>query len=159
MILTFTFEGISNMAKKPAKKSKKVAKSAKKGVAKKSAKPARAAKPAVTAPAVKTRTASRPKNTSTLSYTQSEFLENIKSFCGLYKRSQAKELCEDIALFVKDSLKRGYKIPLFGLGKMYVRQSKARMGRNPATGEVMPIPARKRVRFSVAKALKEAVLR
>ncbi|MCO6430932.1 MAG: HU family DNA-binding protein [Deltaproteobacteria bacterium] len=147
------------MAKKPAKKSAKKAAKPKKAAAKKASKmSAKAAKPApVTVP--KTRTASRPKNSSTLSYTQSEFLENIKGFCGLVKRSQAKELCEDIALFVKDSLKRGYKIPLFGLGKMYVRQTKPRMGRNPATGEVMPIPAKKRVRFSVAKALKEAVLK
>ncbi len=144
------------MAKKPAKKAKKVAKpAAKKGIAKKSAS---AAKPSA-APVTKVRTATKPKNGGTLSYTYSEFLENIKGFCGLTKRSQAKELCEDIATLVRDSLKKGYKIPLFGLGKMYVRQTKARMGRNPATGEVMPIPAKRRVRFSVAKALKEAVLK
>ena len=146
------------MAKKPKKVAKKAKSSPKKVVAKKVAKPVKmAAKPAPSV--VKVRTASRPKNTSTLSYTMSEFLENIKGFCGLVKRTEARELCDDIALLVKDSLKRGYKIPLFGLGKMYVRQTKARMGRNPATGEVMPIPAKKRVRFSVAKALKEAVLR
>lgn len=100
----------------------------------------------------------RPKNSNTLSYTYGEFLENIKGFCGLTKRSQAKEICEDIAMFVKDSLKRGYKVPLFGLGKMYVRQTKARMGRNPATGETIHIAPKKRVRFAAAKALKEAVL-
>lgn len=144
------------MAKKPKKAAKKAKSTAKKGIAKKAAKPAKAA---ATPPVVKVRTASRPKNTSTLSYTMSEFLENIKGFCGLVKRSEARELCDDIALLVKDSLKRGYKIPLFGLGKMYVRQTKPRMGRNPATGEIMPIPAKRRVRFSVAKALKEAVLR
>ena len=144
------------MAKKPKKAAKKAKSSAKKGIAKKAAKPAKAV---AMAPVVKVRTASRPKNTSTLSYTISEFLENIKGFCGLGKRSEARELCDDIALLVKDSLKRGYKIPLFGLGKMYVRQTKPRMGRNPATGEIMPIPAKRRVRFSVAKALKEAVLR
>jgi nucleoid DNA-binding protein len=57
-----------------------------------------------------------------------------------------------------DSLKRGYKIPLMGLGKLYVRESKARTGRNPATGEMIHIPKRKRVRFTAAKALKERVL-
>ena len=110
-------------------------------------------------PVKKIRSASKPRNGRTLSYTQSEFVENIKSFCGLTKRSQAKELVEDIALFVKDSLKKGYKIPLLGLGKMYVRQTKARQGRNPATGETIQIAAKKRVRFTPAKALKEAVLR
>ncbi|RMG42909.1 MAG: HU family DNA-binding protein [Candidatus Dadabacteria bacterium] len=106
----------------------------------------------------KIRKAIRPKNTRTNSYTQSEFVENIRQFCGLSKRSEAKELCEDISAFIKDSLRRGYRIPLLGLGKMYVRKTKARMGRNPATGEPIQIPARKRVRFSPAKALKEAVL-
>ena len=140
------------MAKKPAKKAIKKA-------AKKSAKPAMKAAPKAAAPVVKVRAASKPKNSSTLSYTMSEFLENIKAFLGLQKRSQAKEIVEDIALLVKDSLKKGYKIPLFGLGKMYVRNTKPRMGRNPATGEMISIPAKKRVRFSVAKALKESVLR
>ena len=139
------------MAKKPAKKTIKKS-------AKKAAKPAMKAAPKA-APAVKVRAASKPKNGNTLSYTMSEFLENIKGFLGLNKRSQAKEICEDIALLVKDSLKKGYKIPLFGLGKMYVRNTKPRMGRNPATGEMISIPAKKRVRFSVAKALKESVLR
>lgn len=107
----------------------------------------------------KIRTASKPKNGSTLSYTQSEFIENLKGFCGLAKRSQARELSEDIGAFVRDALKRGYKIPLLGLGKLYVRQTKPRMGRNPATGEIIQISAKKRVRFTAAKSLKEAVLR
>jgi DNA-binding protein HU-beta len=140
------------MAKKPAKKAMK------KAAKKPAAKPAMKAAPKA-APVVKVRAASKPKNSSTLSYTMSEFLENIKAFLGLQKRSQAKEIVEDIALLVKDSLKKGYKIPLFGLGKMYVRNTKPRMGRNPATGEMISIPAKKRVRFSVAKALKESVLR
>ena len=106
----------------------------------------------------KARTASKPKNSSTHSYTLSEFFENIRSFCGLKKRSEAKELCDDIALFIKDSLKKGYKVPLLGLGKMYVRHTKPRIGRNPATGEEIHIGAKKRVRFTAAKSLKEAVL-
>jgi DNA-binding protein HU-beta len=109
--------------------------------------------------ATKARAASKPKNTSSLSYTFSEFVENLRAFTGLPKRSQAKELCQDVAAFITDSLKRGYKLPLFGLGKIYVRQSKARQGRNPATGEVIQIPARKRVRFTATKALKETVLK
>jgi DNA-binding protein HU-beta len=106
----------------------------------------------------KTRQATRPKNSNSLSYTMSEFLENIKGFCGLPKRSQAKEMVDDLSLFIKDALRKGFKIPLMGLGKLYVRESKARQGRNPQTGEIVQIPARKRVRFSAAKALKEAVL-
>lgn len=168
------------MAAKPAKKGAKrpaVKKSmAKKGSAKKAApkKAAKAKAPArkpakapAKAPArkaaatsekpAKVRAASKPKNPSG-SYTQGEFLENIRAFCGLTKRSEAKELVEDISSLITDTLKRGYKIPFFGLGKMYVRNTKERMGRNPATKEEILIPAKKRVRFAPSKALKESVL-
>ena len=110
------------------------------------------------APIKKARKATKPKNARTLSYTQNEFVTNIQAFCGIEKKTEAKVICEDISLFIKDSLMKGYKLPLLGLGKLYVRKSKARMGRNPATGEAIKIPAKKRVRFSAAKALKETVL-
>ncbi len=139
------------MAKKAASKKKAAKKSA--GSKKPAAK---IAKPVVVIP--KVRAASRPRNNNTNSYTFSEFVENVKGFCGLAKRSQAKELIDDLNAFVRDSLKKGYKIPLLGLGKMYVRQTKARLGRNPATGETINIPAKRKVRFTPAKALKEAVL-
>lgn len=137
-------------AKKPAKNTKPAKKAAPKAVAQK-----KTAAPAVRLPKVKV--AARPKS-PTGAYTQTEFVENLRAFCGLEKRSLAKEICEDIANLFKDTLRKGYKIPIFGLGKMYVRQSKARTGRNPQTGEEIRIPARKRVRFTATKALKEAVL-
>jgi DNA-binding protein HU-beta len=144
------------MAKKPAKlKKMKIAKKVAKPVKKA---PAKSAAKATAAQASKARVSSKPRNTSTLSYTQSEFVENIRAFCGLNKRSEAKQIVEDIAAFVMDSLRKGYKVPLMGLGKLYVRETKARQGRNPATGEVISIPKRKRVKFTAAKALKERVL-
>ena len=158
------------MAKKPIKKVvKKAAPAPKKAAAKKpavkiatkiAAKPApkKAAPAPAPAPIQKWKVASKPKNTGTLSYTQSEFLENIKGFCGFIKRAEAKLLADDLARLIKDSLKKGYKIPFLGLGKLYVRTSKARTGRNPATGETIQIPARKRVRFVATKALKDSVL-
>jgi nucleoid DNA-binding protein len=109
-------------------------------------------------PVVKATKATKPKNASTLSYTQSEFVENLRAFCGLEKKSQAKDLWEDMSGFILDALKRGYRIPLVNLGKMYVRKSKARMGRNPATGEIIQIAAKKRVRFTASKSLKDNVL-
>lgn len=145
------------MAKKPAKKAKSAMTKSSGKTVKKVAMPKMTAKPAPIA-MPKVRQSTKPKNNNTLSYTMSEFLENVRGFCGLNRRSQAKELVEDISAFIRDSLKRGYKIPLMGLGKLYVRQTKARTGRNPQTGEIVQIPARKRVRFTAAKALKEAVL-
>ena len=95
----------------------------------------------------------RPNNESTLSYTQLEFYDNIKAFCGLDKRAQAKEICDDITNFILDALSKGYKVPFLGLGKLYVRKTKARIGRNPTTGEIVHIKAKSRVRFAPAKSL------
>lgn len=153
----------STAKKAAAKKTTAKKTTAKKAAAKKAAtKKAAPAKKAVAKPApkpvVKATKATKPKNASTLSYTQSEFVENLRAFCGLEKKSQAKELWEDMSGFILDALKRGYRIPLVNLGKMYVRKSKARMGRNPATGEIIQIAAKKRVRFTASKSLKDNVL-
>jgi DNA-binding protein HU-beta len=141
-----------------AKKSAKAKKSVKK-VAKKPAMAKKMVASKMETKLDKIRAATKPRNNNTYSYTLSEFIENVRGFCGLQKRSEAKEICEDLALFIKDSLRKGYKLPLLGLGKLYVRETKPRLGRNPATGETIQIPAKKRVRFTAAKALKEEVLR
>ncbi len=52
--------------------------------------------------------------------------------------------------------KNGFTLP--GVGKLVLVNRKARMGRNPATGETIKIPAKKVVKFRVAKACKDAVL-
>jgi len=52
--------------------------------------------------------------------------------------------------------KNGFTVP--GLGKLVLVNRKARMGRNPATGEAIKIPAKRVVKFRVAKACKDAIL-
>ncbi len=52
--------------------------------------------------------------------------------------------------------KNSFTLP--GLGKLVLVNRKARMGRNPATGEAIKIPAKKVVKFRVAKACKDAIL-
>ena len=145
------------MAKKPAKKMIAKKKPAAKPAPKAALKAALKAKPAPAA-MPKARSATKPRNTSTYSYTQSEVIENLRAFCGIEKRSKAKEMAEDIASFLMDALRRGYKVPFLGICKLQVRTSKARTGINPKTGEQIQIPARKRVRFTATKALKQAVL-
>jgi DNA-binding protein HU-beta len=53
-------------------------------------------------------------------------------------------------------LKKGERVRISGLGILQIRNRAARMGRNPATGEVMKIKASKRVAFRMAKDLKMA---
>lgn len=54
-------------------------------------------------------------------------------------------------------LQQGGEVTLPGLGKLTVKTSAARKGRNPATGAEMDIPAKTKPHFSAAKALKDAV--
>jgi DNA-binding protein HU-beta len=71
------------------------------------------------------------------------------------KKTSAAYL-EALAALAHKEAKNGFTIP--GVGKLVVRNYKARMGRNPQTGEAMKIPARRRLKFVVAKAAKDAAL-
>ncbi len=70
---------------------------------------------------------------------------------------------KQVVLFMDLLVKTAYKeaknsFTLPGLGKLVLVNRKARKGRNPATGEEIMIPAKKVVRFRVAKAAKDAIL-
>ncbi len=99
-----------------------------------------------------------PKNSSSKQYTQSEFFDCVQGFCGFHSRSEAKNFYANFSGMIQAALKSGYKVVLPGLGKIQVAKSKARKGINPLTREPINIPARKKVRFTANKALKEAVL-
>src|SRR5213593_2868515 len=62
-----------------------------------------------------------------------------------------------LTTIVEKTIKRGGEVPMSGLGKFRVAKRKARMGRNPATGEAIKIPAKTVVKFTVAKNLKDLV--
>ena len=54
-------------------------------------------------------------------------------------------------------MKNGGEVPLKGLGKFRVQHRKARVGRNPLTGEELQIPAKTVAKFTLAKTLKDLV--
>ncbi len=72
-------------------------------------------------------------------------------------KKQSEAILNDVVGLVTKHLKKGDRIRLVGLGILTVRKRAARMGRNPATGEVIKIKASKKVAFRAAKELKEAV--
>lgn len=72
------------------------------------------------------------------------------------KKKLAVQILEDIAALAYKEAKNAFTLP--GLGKLVLVQRKARMGRNPQTGEAIKIAAKKVVKFRVAKACKDAVL-
>ncbi len=71
-------------------------------------------------------------------------------------RKQVAALIDTLVQTAYKEAKNGFTIP--GMGKLVLAHSKARMGRNPKTGEPIKIKARTRVKFRVAKACKEGVL-
>ena len=72
-------------------------------------------------------------------------------------KKQMNEILEDLVGNLVKNLKKGNRIRMAGLGILQVRKRAARMGRNPATGETIKIPAKKKIAFRAAKELKEAV--
>jgi DNA-binding protein HU-beta len=70
----------------------------------------------------------------------------------------ASEMIEEVAgLAISETKKSGaFVIP--GIGKLVISKRKARMGRNPATGESIKIPAKTVVKMRIAKAAKDAIV-
>jgi DNA-binding protein HU-beta len=89
--------------------------------------------------------------------TKSQILTAIAEKTELKKKDVVAVLAANNEIIIK-LLKKEKKAKLDGLGIFRVRQSKARMGRNPATGEPIKIKAKTRLRMTVAKALKDQVL-
>ena len=72
-------------------------------------------------------------------------------------KKQTEAILGDMVTRITKHLKKGERIRIVGLGILQVRKRAARMGRNPATGEAIKIPAKKKIAFRAAKELKEAV--
>ncbi len=64
---------------------------------------------------------------------------------------------DSLAQLAYKEAKKGFTVP--GLGKLVVVKRKARMGRNPATGETIKIPAKTVLKFRISKVAKDAALK
>jgi DNA-binding protein HU-beta len=87
---------------------------------------------------------------------KTELVEAIAERADVPK-SQAQKYLDAFEEVVTDALKGGKEVQIMGFGKFYVRERKARDGRNPQTGEKIRIPAQKVPAFSVGNSLKESV--
>lgn len=74
-----------------------------------------------------------------------------------FDKKQAKSLVEDVFKEVADAAQHGEEISIPGFGKFKVAAREARQGRNPATGETINIPASKKLNFTAAKQVKDAM--
>jgi len=87
--------------------------------------------------------------------TKSQLVSKIADKAALTKKA-AGEILDHLAEIAYKEAKNTFTLP--GLGKLVLVQRKARMGRNPATGEAIKIKAKRVVKFRVAKAAKDAIL-
>lgn len=90
-----------------------------------------------------------------MALTKSQTAAKLADATGLSKK-QVNAFFDEIAKLAYKEAKNSFTLP--GLGKLVLVHRKARMGRNPATGETIQIPAKKVVKFRVAKAAKDAIL-
>lgn len=87
---------------------------------------------------------------------KAELIAAIAEMTGESK-SLVGRIIEAQANVVANELVGGEEVTLFGIGKLKTVEKAARQGRNPQTGEAVTIEARTKVKFVVAKALKDAV--
>lgn len=90
--------------------------------------------------------------------TKTELIKSMAEAMDTDNRT-SREWFEAFEALVTKEMKRKGEVPLPGLGKFKVQQRKARMGRNPATGEPIKIPAKTVVKFTLTKAIKDILVR
>jgi DNA-binding protein HU-beta len=87
--------------------------------------------------------------------TKAQIVGGVAEAVGITKK-QADVALETLVTMAYKNAKNGFTVP--GLGKLVLVNRQARMGRNPATGATIKIPAKRVVKFRVAKACKDAIL-
>ena len=87
--------------------------------------------------------------------TKSQVLSALAEAAGITKK-QSAEIMDIIVELAYKNAKNTFTLP--GIGKLVLVNRKARIGRNPATGEQIQIAAKRVVKFRVAKAAKDAIL-
>jgi len=87
--------------------------------------------------------------------TKSQVMGHLSQKTGLSKKQVVELFDETLSLASKEA-KNGFVLP--GFGKLVVANRKARMGRNPQTGEPIKIPAKRVCKFRLAKSLKDTAL-
>lgn len=85
--------------------------------------------------------------------TKAEIIDAIYEKVGGFSKKEAAEVVEAVFDTMKDALADGENIKISGFGKFIVRDKEERVGRNPRTGEPMPIRARRVVRFKKSMVL------
>jgi integration host factor subunit alpha len=92
-----------------------------------------------------------------MALTKADFAERLFNESGFDKR-KAKDMVELFFEEIKRSLEQGKPVKISGFGKFELRDKTSRLGRNPKTGEEIPITARRVVTFRASQKLKAGVV-
>ncbi len=88
--------------------------------------------------------------------TKVDLIDQVAEKSGLAKK-EVERLLETVVNSIQNALKNGEKVSLTGLGTFVVKEKKARVARNPKTGEQVQVPAKKSPKFRPGKELKELI--
>ena len=89
--------------------------------------------------------------------TKAEIIDCVYEKVGGFSKKESAEVAEAVFDIMKDVLARGDKVKISGFGNFVVREKKRRIGRNPQTGEPIPISARRVLTFKPSQVLKNAL--
>ncbi len=91
-----------------------------------------------------------------MSITKADIVERVYKEAGFSKK-EAADLVDLIFKVIKETLSRGEKVKISGFGNFSIRDKATRMGRNPQTGEAMPISARRVLTFKPSQILRDDI--
>ncbi len=91
-----------------------------------------------------------------MAMTKADIVERIYKEAGFTKK-EAADLVDLVFNTIKDTLAKGEKVKISGFGNFSIRDKATRMGRNPQTGDAMPIPARRVLTFKPSQVLRDDV--
>ncbi|MBI4611058.1 MAG: integration host factor subunit beta [Candidatus Rokubacteria bacterium] len=88
--------------------------------------------------------------------TKADLIDELSKVCKLTKR-ESETIVETVFDSITEALARGDKVELRGFGNFRIRQRRARRGRNPKTGTMVSVPAKRVPLFKVGQELRELV--
>lgn len=88
--------------------------------------------------------------------TKIDIVGKVAERCG-FSKLEANDLVETVFESIKTALESGENVKISGFGNFVLRDKKARMGRNPQTGDSMELSSRRVMTFKVSQVLREAV--
>jgi integration host factor subunit alpha len=89
--------------------------------------------------------------------TKADIVERVYEKVGGFSKKEAADAVESVFEVMKEALEGGHKMKISGFGNFLVRDKKARIGRNPQTGEEITISSRRVLTFKPSQVLKSVL--